>query len=114
MDGCIFCKIATGEIASNIVYDGELVMGFRDVNPQAPHHYLLIPKKHIANITDMGEDDLPLLAEMFRAVNSIVEAKGMKDRGFRTVLNQGRMAGQTVDHLHLHILGGRVMGWPPG
>lgn len=114
MGDCIFCKIAKGEIPSDKVYEGEHVIGIFDKFPQAPRHYLLIPKKHITEITDIDPEDSPIISEMFSAAKKIAEEKNMKGPGFRLVLNQGAQGGQTVFHLHMHLLGGRQMAWPPG
>ncbi|MFA5161375.1 MAG: histidine triad nucleotide-binding protein [Elusimicrobiales bacterium] len=113
MSGCIFCKIASGEVPARLVLETERVMAFRDLNPQAPEHVLLIPRKHIASLAECGEADAALLGEIQLAAAKL--AKELKlDRGFRLVTNNGRSAGQSVDHLHYHLLGGRRMNWPPG
>ncbi len=114
MDDCVFCKIIRGDIPSNIIYDGELVIVIRDLNPQAPHHYLVIPKEHIPNTTSIADGSGEMLEEIFRAIKEVASKKGIDKTGFRTVINQGKYGGQEVDHLHLHLLGGRPMGWPPG
>lgn len=111
---CIFCKLASGDIPTEIVLDRGRVVAFRDTNPQAPTHILLIPRDHIADVGELGPTDGDLLAEMVTAANELARAEGIADGGYRLVLNRGPDAGQTVFHLHLHLLGGRVMGWPPG
>ncbi|MCB4756008.1 MAG: histidine triad nucleotide-binding protein [Elusimicrobia bacterium] len=114
MDDCIFCKIAAGQIKSTIVYQSETVVAFRDVNPQAPVHVLVIPRKHIEKVVRLEEKDVPLLGELFKAIKSVAESEKITEKGFRVVVNNGREAGQTVDHVHFHVLGGRPMEWPPG
>jgi len=114
MTNCIFCKIASGEIPSDVVYQDEHVVGFRDLNPQAPTHVLVVPRRHIATLNDLTEADAGVVARMYLAAKSIAEADGIAERGYRTVFNCNAEAGQSVFHLHLHVLGGRVMEWPPG
>ena len=111
---CLFCKIIDKEIPSNIVYEDEHVLAFEDLNPQAPVHMLVIPKKHISASLDIQEEDNELIGRMFQAANTIAKEKGIAERGFRTVMNCNSDAGQTVFHIHLHLLGGRAMHWPPG
>ncbi|NLM16900.1 MAG: histidine triad nucleotide-binding protein [Candidatus Riflebacteria bacterium] len=113
MKDCIFCKIIAGEIPSEIIYKNDGAVAFRDTSPQAPVHVLVVPKKHIPRI-DSPEASEPVIAEsLFKAVADISAKLGLKD-GYRVVVNSGKHGGQTVGHLHLHILGGRQMGWPPG
>lgn len=115
MTNCIFCKIVKKEIPSKIVFEDEVLLAFHDVNAQAPIHILLIPKIHRESLLEVREDeDGPLMARMFVAVNKIVREKGMDAKGFRLVANTGQDGGQTVSHLHFHLLGGRRMVWPPG
>ncbi len=114
MTNCIFCKVVNGEIESNSVYEGEHVIGIEDRFPQAPKHYLLISKKHIQDMTSLTEEDEAVITEMYRAIKEIAEEKKLTDPGFRTVINQGVYGGQTIYHLHMHILGGRQLVWPPG
>ena len=110
---CIFCKIANKEINSALIYEDESVVAFRDLNPQAPQHILIVPKKHVANITEL--DDKELAAHIFvDVVPKIAKEVGVADSGFRIVVNTGEEGGQTVNHLHVHLLGGRKMTWPPG
>lgn len=113
MSDCIFCKIANKEINSNLLYEDESVVAFRDLNPQAPQHILIVPKKHVANITEL--DDKELAAHIFtEVVPKIAKEIGVAESGFRLVINTGEEGGQTVNHLHIHLIGGRKMTWPPG
>ena len=114
MTDCIFCKIAAGTIPAGIVYQNDDVLAFRDLNPQAPTHILVIPKKHIATTNDITTSDAALIGNMYLAAKQIAKDEGIADNGYRTVMNCNRGAGQTVFHIHLHVLGGRAMGWPPG
>lgn len=111
---CLFCKIISKEIPSKIVYEDEYVLAFEDVTPQAPVHILIVPKKHISTSLDIQEEDNELIGRMSQAANVIAKEKGIAEKGFRTVMNCNREAGQTVFHIHLHLLGGRAMQWPPG
>lgn len=113
-DDTIFGKILRGEIPSTEVYSDDEFYAFRDVNPAAPTHVLVIPRKPIPRITDASEDDAALLGRMLLVANKIVEKEGLANRGFRYVINCNEEGGQTVFHLHLHLLGGRRMAWPPG
>jgi histidine triad (HIT) family protein len=110
---CLFCRIIAGEIPSTRVHEDDLVVAIRDVNPQAPTHILLMPVAHIASAADLGEADGPLLGRLFAVAADIARAEGLDD-GWRLVSNVGPDAGQSVDHLHVHLLGGRRMAWPPG
>ena len=110
MEDCIFCKIASKEIPAKLVYESENTVGFRDINPQAPVHILVIPKKHYESLNDV--DDTALLGELLNAVREIAEKLDIKE--YRTVINTGKLAGQEVFHIHIHILSGRDMKWPPG
>ncbi|MEO8579979.1 MAG: histidine triad nucleotide-binding protein [Gemmatimonadales bacterium] len=111
-DGCIFCKIARGEVPAQMVMNSKEIAAFRDVNPQAPTHILVIPKKHIGSLDDVSEPNL--LGEMMAMAAAIARQEGIAKSGYRTVVNTGKDGGQSVDHLHIHILGGRPMTWPPG
>ncbi|MBI1388368.1 MAG: HIT domain-containing protein [bacterium] len=111
---CIFCKIASGEIKVELAYDDEHVAAFNDINPQAPHHLLIIPKKHIPRVGDIGEEDAHLLQAINRAAVELARKLGVFDEGYRLVINSGDNGGQTVYHLHCHFLAGRFMRWPPG
>lgn len=114
MSDCLFCRMVTGEIQPDIVLENEHVLAFRDVNPQAPTHVLVIPKKHITSINELSDQDAPLLGQMYLAAGHIARQCGISDAGYRTVINCGSDGGQTVFHLHLHLVGGRAMHWPPG
>jgi len=114
MSDCIFCKIAAGEIPADLVYEDDLVVGFRDLSPQAPTHVLLIPRKHIATINDIAEEDEALIGRLYRAAAEVAGREGFGESGYRTLINCNAEGGQTVFHLHLHLLGGRRMNWPPG
>jgi len=111
---CLFCKIVEKKIPSKIVYEDENVLAFEDINPQAPVHILVVPKKHISTSLEITNDDNELVGLMFQASNRIAKQKNIADRGFRLVMNCNRESGQTVFHIHLHVLGGRIMHWPPG
>lgn len=111
---CIFCKIAAKTIPVNAVYEDEQLIAFPDINPVAPVHLLVIPKKHIANILDAKPEDTALLGHIMATIPKIAAIAGLSEDGFRTVINTKDNGGQTVYHLHFHILGGRFMTWPPG
>ena len=114
MDNCIFCKIIKGEIPCDKVYEDDKVLAFNDINPAAPVHFLVIPKKHIDSVMDLQENDYSLLQHIMKIIVKIAEEMGIEKKGFRIVNNIGRDGGQTVPHLHFHILGGRLLQWPPG
>lgn len=114
MIDCLFCKIRDGEIPSTRVYEDDRVLAFRDIRPQAPTHVLVIPRKHIPTLNDVTPDDEALVGHMFVAAAKIARDEGHADTGWRAVFNVNRAAGQTVFHLHLHVLGGRPLSWPPG
>ncbi len=114
MSDCIFCQIATGEIAAKIVHQDDDLVAFHDLNPQAPTHILIVPRQHIATLLDVGDDQAPLLGKLQRAAIEIARRQGLADRGFRLVTNCLEEAGQSVFHVHLHLLGGRSFDWPPG
>lgn len=111
---CIFCRIAAGEIPAQIVARDEGVIAFRDVNPQAPAHLLVIPTDHIASVNDLGPAHAELVGRMTLLAQKVAREQGFADDGFRLVMNCGRHGGQTVWHIHLHVLGGRHLAWPPG
>ena len=111
---CLFCKISAGEIPADTVYESETAIAFRDINPQAPTHVLIIPRKHIATINDIDSGDQAIVGSLYSAAREIAAAEGIADEGYRAVMNCNAAAGQTVFHIHLHLLGGRAMGWPPG
>lgn len=110
---CVFCKIAHGEIPSNTAYEDELVRAFYDLDPQAPVHILLIPKQHVESCASITEENSSIVAHIFEVAAQLAREKGLED-GFRIVANTGKDGGQTVPHLHFHLLGGRSMKWPPG
>jgi histidine triad (HIT) family protein len=111
---CIFCKIAAKEIPVQAVYEDDELIAFPDINPVAPVHLLVIPKKHIANILEISSEDTALLGHVMAAIPKIAAIAGLAEDGFRTIINTKDNGGQTVHHLHFHILGGRFMSWPPG
>ena len=113
MEDCIFCKIVNEEIPCSKVYEDDLILAFHDVSPVAPTHVLVIPKKHFTDMTELSEDDMKYVVASMRAVQQIARELEL-DEGFRVVLNKGSLGGQTVPHLHYHLLGGRRMEWPPG
>jgi histidine triad (HIT) family protein len=110
---CLFCRIAAGTIPSTAVYQDDQCYAFLDIDPKAPTHVLVVPRKHIASLGHAAEDDKPLLGHLLFIAAEIARAKGLGN-GYRTVISTGKDGGQTVDHLHVHLLGGRPMGWPPG
>lgn len=114
MPDCIFCKIASGDIPSDKVYEDDSLVGFRDIQPQAPTHIVIIPKEHIETVNDITEDDSELLSGMLLACQRIAKDEGLSENGYRIVINCNRDGGQSVFHLHAHVLGGRKMSWPPG
>ncbi len=110
----LFEKIAAGQIPAEIVYQDDLVFAFRDINPQAPTHVLIVPKKPIPRVAEAGKDDQALLGHLLLKAAEVAATVGLKDGGYRLVINNGRDGGESVPHLHCHILGGRPMAWPPG
>ncbi|MGY6214864.1 histidine triad nucleotide-binding protein [Methylolobus aquaticus] len=114
MSECLFCKMVAGEIAPDIVYETSEVLAFRDIHPQAPVHILVIPKRHIATLDDLPDDQPALAAELLAAARRVAAQSGVAESGYRTVINCRSDAGQAVYHLHLHVLGGRRLHWPPG
>jgi histidine triad (HIT) family protein len=110
----IFSKIITREIPARIAYEDDLCLAFHDVNPQAPVHVLVVPKKEIARIGEISSADEPLLGHLLHVAQSVAKKEGLGESGFRLVINNGADGGETVPHLHVHVLGGRPMGWPPG
>lgn len=111
---CIFCRIIAGEIPASKVYEDDQAFAFRDINAQAPTHILLIPKKHIASLNELSLEDQTLLGHLMCVVPKIAKQEGISENGFRLVVNTGADAGQTVWHLHMHVMGARPMAWPPG
>jgi histidine triad (HIT) family protein len=114
MADCVFCDIAAGTQKAQLVAETEDLVAFRDIKPKAPTHILVIPRKHLASLNDLGEADGPLVGRMFLLAREIAAREKIDQAGYRTVFNTNRDAGQTVFHLHLHVLGGRTMAWPPG
>lgn len=114
MGGCVFCKIANKEIPAKICAESPKALAFHDLQPQAPIHILLIPKEHVPNVLGLRDDHGDMLSELFTLARTLARQEGMEESGFRMVANNGRDAGQAVDHLHFHLLGKRKMGWPPG
>lgn len=114
MEDCLFCEIINRQRPARIVYENERVLAFEDIRPQAPTHTLIIPKKHIPSLNDMSSEDNELVGYLFYTAKELAKQKGIDQSGFRTVINTNQQAGQTVYHLHVHLLGGRPMKWPPG
>lgn len=114
MSNCLFCHIVAGEIPAKIAYEDDDVLAFHDINPQAPLHVLIIPRKHIATINDLATDDAELVGRLYLAAKKIAAEAGYAEEGYRVVMNCGADAGQTVFHIHLHLLAGRHLTWPPG
>jgi histidine triad (HIT) family protein len=114
MSDCLFCGIVEGTIKANIVYQNDLVVAFNDIGPKAPVHVLIIPRKHIVGVLDVTVDDGAVIAEIFQVAARLAREFGIADSGFRVVVNSGPNSGQSVFHLHYHLLGGRQMSWPPG
>jgi histidine triad (HIT) family protein len=113
-DDCLFCKILAGDIPADIIFESDDAIAFRDINPQAPTHVVIIPRKHIATINALESDDAAAVGQLFLAAKQIAQDEGIADDGYRVTMNCNEAAGQTVFHLHLHLLGGRQLGWPPG
>jgi histidine triad (HIT) family protein len=111
---CLFCKIVNREVPASIVYEDDRVLAFNDINPQAPVHILIVPKRHIASLNDLHPDHDAIVGELVRRAAAIAGEREISAGGFRTVFNTNRDAGQTVFHIHLHLLGGRSLEWPPG
>lgn len=114
MTDCLFCKMVAGEIKPNTVYEDDDVLAFRDLNPQAPTHVLIIPKTHISTINDIKPDQAALIGKLFLAAQKVAKDEKIAEPGYRTVMNCNAGGGQSVFHIHLHVLGGRAMNWPPG
>ena len=114
MDDCLFCKMVSGEIQPDVVYEDDDVLAFRDINPQAPVHVVLIPKRHISTLNDLTPGDAELVGKLFLAAKTVAASEGIAEAGYRTLFNCNKEGGQVVFHIHLHLMGGRRMGWPPG
>lgn len=114
MSTCLFCRIVERAIPSRILYEDDLALAFEDINPQAPVHVLVIPKRHVPAVGELGEPDAPLLGHLLLVCAKLAKSRGVADSGYRIVTNSGPNAGQSIFHLHLHVLGGRPMHWPPG
>jgi histidine triad (HIT) family protein len=111
---CLFCRIVAGEIPADVVLETDRILAFRDIAPKAPTHVLVIPKAHITSLAEAADDEVDLLGAILLAARHVAEREGVRDSGFRTVLNSGAHGGQEVMHLHAHVLGGRALAWPPG
>jgi histidine triad (HIT) family protein len=114
MDDCLFCKIISGEIKSDIIFENDYVLAFKDINPKAPVHLLVVPKKHISSILEIEKLSSVEVNEMINSISSLAKELGLQKDGFRVVTNTGQSAGQSVAHLHFHIMGKRAFNWPPG
>lgn len=114
MNDCLFCKIAAGELNADMVFQGDHVVAFRDINPQAPTHILIVPRRHIPTLNDLTADDAALIGRLSLVARDLAEQEGIAEDGYRVVMNCNAGAGQTVWHIHMHLLGGRGMSWPPG
>jgi histidine triad (HIT) family protein len=114
MSTCLFCRVVAHEVPARLLYEDDRLVAIQDINPQAPLHALVIPKRHIPTLNDLGPDDDGLVGEMFRRAAALAREHGVSERGYRTVFNCNREAGQSVYHIHLHVLGGRRFAWPPG
>ena len=114
MSDCLFCRIREGEMSADIIFENDKVLAFRDVNLQAPIHILIIPRKHISTVNDITEGDEEVMAELFMVAKTIAAQEGVSDEGYRLVVNCNEGAGQAVFHIHMHLLAGRTMSWPPG
>ena len=114
MPTCLFCKIIAREIQGNVLFEDDELVVLKDINPQAPLHALVVPRRHIATLNDLEAGDDALVGSMFRRAAALAREHGYSERGYRTVFNCNREAGQSVFHIHLHVLGGRPLGWPPG
>jgi histidine triad (HIT) family protein len=112
--GCLFCNVLEKKIPADVVYEDEHALAFRDIRPVAPHHVLVIPRKHIAAVHDLSEEDGPIMGHVILAAKKVAHQLGLEATGYRLVINDGEHAGQTVHHVHVHVLGGRALTWPPG
>ncbi|MGB9598092.1 MAG: histidine triad nucleotide-binding protein [Candidatus Poribacteria bacterium] len=114
MVDCLFCRIASGEIPAKIAYQDDLAVAFHDINPQAPIHIVIIPRKHIPTVADVEENDYEVMGYLYKVASMIAKKENISQDGFRLVINFGKSAGQEIQHIHIHMLGGRIFGWPPG
>lgn len=114
IDTCVFCKLAKGQLRADIVYEDNTVLAFKDIHPQAPVHVLVIPREHITALWEVDQSHIQVLGRLILAANDVADRLGVQETGYRIVINTGTEAGQTVDHVHLHVLGGRKLTWPPG
>ncbi len=114
MEDCLFCKIAGGELGTEFVYEDDRVVAFKDLNPQAPVHLLIVPRKHISTLIDLKDEDYELVGHIYKVANKLAKDNDIAEDGFRLVSNCGEQGGQTVFHIHFHLLGGRALQWPPG
>jgi histidine triad (HIT) family protein len=114
MSDCLFCGIVEGKIKANVVYQDDIAVAFKDIAPKAPVHMLIIPRKHIISVSDIAEQDRDLIGQIFQLAARLAREQGIAEGGYRVVVNSGPDAGQSVFHLHFHLLGGRQMSWPPG
>ncbi|MDQ5823810.1 MAG: histidine triad nucleotide-binding protein [Chloroflexota bacterium] len=114
IDTCVFCRLAKGQLRADIVYEDEAVLGFKDIHPQAPVHVLVMPREHLTALWEVDASHTQILGRLLLAANDIADRMGVQQTGYRIVINTGTEAGQTVDHVHVHVLGGRKLTWPPG
>lgn len=114
MQSCLFCRIIARQAPGKIVYEDETTVAFEDIHPQAPVHLLVVPRKHVVSLAEAASEDEPVLGHLFTVAAQLARQRQIAAKGFRTVTNNGAWAGQSVDHLHVHVLGGRVLHWPPG
>ncbi len=114
MNNCIFCKIANKKLPSDIIYEDDKVVAFNDVNPQSPIHFLVIPKEHISSANHLNEENVSIVSHIFLVINKLVKERGLGKKGYRIINNCGELGGQTVNHIHFHVLSGRQLKWPPG
>ncbi|HEY9282493.1 MAG TPA: histidine triad nucleotide-binding protein [Pyrinomonadaceae bacterium] len=113
-DNCLFCRMINGEVAADVLYQDARAVAIRDINPQAPVHALVIPKEHVESLDEIGQRDEALMGHLMRVASRVANEQGLAETGYRTVVNTGAGAGQSVFHLHVHVLGGRDLAWPPG
>jgi len=114
MEDCLFCKFVSGELKIEKIFENKNIIAFNDINPQSPIHILIIPKIHISTLNDLGKNNNVLMGELFLVASQLAKKNGIADKGYRTIINCNEYGGQTVFHIHLHLLAGRVLKWPPG